>query len=85
MVVDGTLSATADITASVADTTDIGGVDQGVLGLTEMRGSVTFVSGWNYYAGADPSGITAGQFDFHAAATHELGHAVGLGHSPAYS
>ena len=42
---------------------------------------ITLLQGWNWYAGADPSQIGAGQYDFETTVTHELGHALGLGHS----
>jgi Ca2+-binding RTX toxin-like protein len=71
----------ADVVIRMAATSDIGGAAQGVLGLTEMGGNITLISGWNWYVGSDPAGIGVGQYDFQTAATHELGHALGLGHS----
>jgi hypothetical protein len=39
------------------------------------------IQGWNWYAGADPTQIGAGQYDFETTVLHELGHALGLGGS----
>jgi hypothetical protein len=39
------------------------------------------LTGWNWFTGADPTTIGAGQYDFETIVMHELGHAVGLGHS----
>src|SRR5439155_18705606 len=70
----------ATTTLQIAATTSIGGVAGGVLGV-ESAGNITFVSGWNWYAGANAATVVAGQYDFQTIVTHELGHALGLGHS----
>jgi hypothetical protein len=91
-VVDGTVNpygvnvtettdpTAADVVVTVADSTALGGAADGVLGC-ESDGLITLVSGWSWYAGTDPTQITAGQYDFETVFIHELGHALGLGHS----
>ena len=37
--------------------------------------------GWDFYTGADPTQVGAGQYDFQTLAEHELAHTVGLGES----
>ena len=83
--VTGELAAAADVHIHMADTSVIGSVGQGVLGVTVGGNDITLIAGWNWFTGsstsADPSTMGAGQYDFQTVVTHELGHAAGLGHS----
>jgi hypothetical protein len=72
---------TAAVVIHMADTTDLGGVAEGVLGVTEMGGDITLVVGWNWFTGSDSSQIAFDQFDYGTVIIHELSHAIGLGHS----
>ncbi len=74
----------ANLVIEAAPDSPLGGVDQGVLGFyanADERSEITLIQGWDWYEGADPAGIGQSQFDFQTIVTHELGHAVGLGHN----
>jgi hypothetical protein len=70
----------ADVTLNMNTTSAVGGYADGVLGCTTDAGQITVITGWNFYSGSDASQIGAMQYDFETVVTHELGHALGLGH-----
>jgi hypothetical protein len=47
-------------------------------------GSITFADNVNWYFGTDPNS-PQGQIDFYTAATHELGHVLGIGTAPTWN
>jgi hypothetical protein len=80
-VVDSSVGDAANIVIEMGRTSAVGGQAAGVLGCTTDSGLVTLIDGWSWYAGSDPSAITTSQYDFQTVVTHELGHALRLGHS----
>jgi hypothetical protein len=72
----------ANLVIDTGSTSACGSAANGVLGCyNAANAEITILQGWNWYAGADPGQIGANQYDFETTVTHELGHALGLGHS----
>jgi hypothetical protein len=72
----------ANVVIDDGATSAAGGAADGILGCYNGANSeITLLQGWNWYDGADPTQIPAGQYDFQTVVTHELGHALGLGGS----
>jgi hypothetical protein len=70
-----------DVTLNMNTTSAVGGIADGVLGCTTDSGQITIIAGWNFYAGANATQVGSAQYDFETVVVHELGHALGLGHS----
>jgi Putative Ig domain/Matrixin/RTX calcium-binding nonapeptide repeat (4 copies) len=71
----------ADFQISIGATSPVGGLADGVLGCTDADGTITLIEGWNWYTGGATDQIGSNQYDFETIALHEVGHALGLGHS----
>jgi hypothetical protein len=82
-VTETTDSTAANVIVDTGSTSAAGGYADGVLGCYTSAGEITLIQGWNWYAGSDATQISTAQYDFETAVVHELGHALGLGHSGA--
>jgi hypothetical protein len=70
----------ANVIVDMKTTSAVGGYADGVLGCTTAAGEITLIQGWNWYAAAGTAPVPANAYDFQTVVTHELGHALGLGH-----
>src|SRR5262249_54973390 len=74
----------ANVILDNGTTSAAGTAAQGVLGsesASTASSEITILQGWNWYAGSDATAIGSDQYDFQTVVTHELGHALGLGHN----
>jgi hypothetical protein len=79
--IQGDASTEADMHLRFDTTSVLGGVADGVLAVTESNGTITIISGWEWYLGSDSQAVSSTQYDFLTIVSHELYHGVGLGHS----
>ena len=79
-VTEVTDPALATTVISIGATSPAGSATDGVLGC-EVPDGIDLVTGWDWYTGPDPSAVAPDQYDFETIVLHELGHALGLGHS----
>lgn len=79
VVASAASAASAPVHITMASSSVIGGVNQGVLGAYTPDGDITLISGWNWYFGSAPGKIAQNQYDFQSVVTHELGHVLRLG------
>ena len=74
-------ASTANLVLDTDTTSPAGGYADGVLGCYSGGGEITLIQGWSWFTGADATSIGPDQYDFETIVSHELGHALGQGHS----